>query len=184
MIGRSRLLPLRSTPIAALVLCICLRSAQGFDVADALARHRRHRAGVQRLEASDGGAKRQPNDAFGRRQGATAPLHDADNSATPPRATIVLWLDESFWGHPGVYDCGAGTCELTRDRTRLHEPGTHAVWFYGPNIADTVDAVAADLATAGAANAADAKKEKKKKEKKMMMFFLDMTVIERELLAM
>ena len=148
-----------------LVLYICfLRSSQGFDVADALARHRRHRVGVQRHEASDGGAKRQPTDAFGRRQGFTAPLRDADHPAPPPRATIVLWLDESFWGHPGVYDCGAaGTCELTRDRSRLHEPGTHAVWFYGPNVADTVDAVAADLAAAGggATNTANAKKKQK-----------------------
>eukprot|EP00937_MAST-01D_sp_MAST-1D-sp2_P000492 g492.t1 len=106
--------------------------------------------------------------AFGRRQGAVQAVSDAaawsvgralerhraqkaravrqekGGKLDPPlHATIVLWMSPSYWGHPGTYNCGLGTCELTRDRARLQEPETHGVWFYGPDIADEL-AQAAD----------------------------------------
>ena len=85
------------------------------------------------------------NNAFGRKQGIQETLRDASRGARRKNVTILNWFDDGYYGHPGIYDCKLGTCTITSNRSKLHEPDTHAIWFYGPHVADWVAASKMDL---------------------------------------
>ena len=102
--------------------CLFASFGSAFDAADALASHHQHRARV-RIREENGKQARlaEANSAFGRRQGAADALVDAGargtagKAAKRPHATVVLWMDESFWGRKcrRRRPCSACSCHTT-----------------------------------------------------------------------